>query len=380
MLKLLPIPLILMLAACGDAPLDPKTSESAPATPVQTAPAISEEWPALYEAAGTVRARTTAVISARLMSSVVEVGARAGDHVRAGQVLVSLDARDLDVAARRIDAAREEVRAGIPEADSSVASAKASLDLAQITFKRMQELYAKKSITDQELDVASAALKAAQAAADMARARRTQLDSKLAQVEQEARAAAVTRSYAEITAPFAGIVTARSVEPGALAVPGAPLLTVERDGGYRLEATIEESRLPSIRAGQPVTVTLGGVDKPIETRVSEIVPAVDPASRTYLVKIDLPATASIRSGMFGRALFQLGRRAVLAIPAQAVAERGQMQSVMVAADGIARTRLISTGQNDHDRVEILSGLQPGETVIAPIPQGLADGDRIEAHR
>ena len=81
----------------------------------------------------------------------------------------------------------------------------------------------------------------------------------------------------------------RSVEPGTLAVPGAPLLTIEREGAYRLEASVEESHLAAIRVGQPVSVTLDGVDRRIEARVSEIVPAVDAASRAYTVKIDLPA-------------------------------------------------------------------------------------------
>ena len=127
----------------------------------------------------------------------------------------------------------------------------------------MNELYEKKSISDQEFDEASAKLKAAQAAFDMARAKRTQLDAKLAQADQEVRAAQVTRSYAELKAPFAGIVTAKSVDPGNLATPGAPLLTIERDG-YRLEASVEESKLEAIRAGQPVSVVLDGIDRNID--------------------------------------------------------------------------------------------------------------------
>ena len=166
------------------------------------------------------------------MGYVREVKVQTGDHVREGQLLVTLDARDLDANARRAEAAREEVRTSVPEADSAVAAAKANLDLAQTTFNRMKELFQKKSISNQEFDEASAKLKAAQAAYEMARARRTQLDAKLAQAEQEVRATEVTRSYAEISAPFAGIVTAKSVDPGTLAVPGAPLLTIERDGAY----------------------------------------------------------------------------------------------------------------------------------------------------
>jgi multidrug efflux system membrane fusion protein len=371
------IPLTIWFAGCGEAPKEKPVSSSLRPVTVSTVTAATETWPSIYEATGTVRARTSAVISAKLTSYVREVKVQAGDRIREGQILVTLDTRDLDVSSRRAEAAREEVRTAVPEADSAVAAAKANLDLAQVTFGRMQDLFQKKSISNQELDEAAARLKSAQAACDMARARRVQLNSKLAQVDQEVRSTEVTRSYADILAPFAGVVTARSVDPGGLAQPGAPLLTIEREGSYRLEALVEESRLAAIRVGQPVSVTLDSVGRTLEARVSEIVPAVDAASRAYTVKIDLPALPALRSGVFGRAAFQLGSRSLLAIPAGAVTERGQLQSVLVADHGLARTRLITAGQKVKDRIEVLSGLTAGEKVIFPAPQGLSDGAGVE---
>ena len=175
---------------------------------------------------------------------------RSGDRVREGQLLVGLDTRDLDVSSRRAEAAREEVRTAVPEADSAVAAAKANLDLAQVTFGRMQDLFRKTSISNQEFDEASARLKAAQAAFDMAAARRAQLNARISQADQDVRSSEVTRSYADVLAPFAGVVVSKSVEPGTLAVPGAPLLTIEREGAYRLEASVEELHLAAIRVGQ----------------------------------------------------------------------------------------------------------------------------------
>lgn len=374
---LLLIPSVMWLAGCGEAPREKSTAISAPAVTVSTIMAATETWPSIYEATGTVRARTSAVISANLMGYVRDVKVQTGDHVREGQLLVTLDTRDLDVGSRRAEAAREEVRTAVPEADSAVAAAKANLDLAQVTFGRMQDLFQKTSISNQEFDEASAKLKAAQAAYQMATARRIQLNSKLAQVDQEVRLTEVTRSYADVVAPFAGVVISKSVAPGSLAIPGAPLFTIEREGAYRLEASVEESRLAAIRMGQPVSVTLGSVDRALDARVSEIVPAVDSASLAYIVKIDLPAVPAIRSGVFGRALFQLGSRSLLAIPDGAVTERGQLQSVLVFDNGVARTRLITTGQRTKDRVEVLSGLTAGEKVIVPIPAGLSDGAKVE---
>jgi RND family efflux transporter MFP subunit len=374
----IPIPLVMWLAGCAEPPRQKSSASAVPAVAVSTVTAATATWPSLYEATGTVRARTSAVIAAKLMGYVREVKVQTGDRVREGQLLVTLDTRDLDVSSRRAEAAREEVRTGVPEADSAIAAAKANLDLAQVTFGRMQDLFEKKSVSNQELDETSAKLKAAHAAYDMARARRLQLNSRLAQVDQEVRSTEVTRSYADVLAPFAGLVVSKSVDPGSLALPGAPLFIIERVGAYRLEASVDESHLAAIRVGQPVSVTLDSVDRTLDARVSEIVPAVDAASRAYAVKIDLPVLPALRSGVFGRASFQVGSRPLLAIPAGAVTERGQLQSVFVADNGLARTRLVTVGQKVKDQVEVLSGLTAGEKVIFQVPQGLSDGASVEA--
>ena len=212
----------LAINACGGAS---EPVSKTPATPiaVNVVNISADEWPGRYEATGSVAAKTTLVVSSRLPGYAREVRAQVGDRVREGQVLVVLDARDLESSVQRAEAAHQEVKSSIPEAESAVAAARAQLDLAQATYNRMQDLLNKKSITNQEFDETTARWKAAQAGLDMARARRTQLDAKLAQTEQEIRAAGIQRGFAEITAPFAGTVVTRSVEPGSLAMPGAAL-------------------------------------------------------------------------------------------------------------------------------------------------------------
>ena len=365
------------LTGCRDAPPNRRESAPSPAIPVTVKAATMQSLPSVYEATGTVHARVSTAISSKLMANVRDVKVQLGDRVQEGHVLITLDSRDLDASARRAAAAREELRHAVPEADSAIAAAKANFDLAQSTFLRMNELYGKKSISDQEFDEASGKRKAAQANYEMMQARRSQLDAKMAQIEEDIRAAEVARSYAEITAPFAGLVTAKNVEPGILAVPGVPLLTLEREGAYRLEASVEESRLGAIRVGQPVAVKLDGFDRTLEARVSEIGPVVDSSSRSYIVKIDLPALPIIRSGSFGRASFEVGSRSVLTIPATAVTDRGQLRSVFVAENSLARTRLITLGQRAGDRVEVLSGLNAGDAVVTSAPRDIADGARVE---
>ncbi len=368
---------VILISGCGSAPKEKVAEDNTAAVVSATSVVVKEEsLPVAYEAAGTVRARTSSPVSSRWMGAIREVRVQAGDRVREGQVLATLDSRDLDVNLKRAETAREALRSSIPEAESGIAAAKANLDFAQATFHRMQDLYEKKSISNQEFDEASTRLKASQADYEMTRARRAQINARLAQAEQEVRASEVTRTYAEVSAPFAGLVVARLAEPGVMASPGVPLFTIERDGGYRLEAQVEESKLTSIRVGQAVTVALDGADHPVDARVAEIAPLVDSASHSYVVKIDLPGGVTARTGLFGRARFQLGNRPMLSVPAGAVAEKGQLQSVFVAADGVARARLVTTGQRSKDQVEILSGLTAGESVVFPVPPGLADGARI----
>ena len=375
----LPIP-VLLLTSCGSEPTRRAAQTQTPPVVVQTTAVSTEEWPASYEATGTVRARTTTTISSKVMGYVQQVNVQVGDHVREGQPLITLEVRDLDVSVRRAEASRAEVESAIPELENATAVAKANLDLAQATFKRMEELAAKKSISNQEFDEASARLKAAQANYEMTRSRRTQLNSKMAQVDQEVRAAGIMRDYAKLAAPFSGVVITKTVEPGNLATPGAPLLTIEQDGLYRLEASVDESKLATVRVGQAVEAVIEASDRKVNARVSEIVPSVDSASRSYIVKLDLPSMPQLRTGMFGRAIFPLGMEKVVAIPIAALMDRGQLQSVFVVEDGVVRTRLVTTGRRTKDGVEVLSGLNAGEKLVVPLPQGLQDGARVEVRQ
>lgn len=371
---------VILASACGR-PEKPRENESgAPPVAVKTVAVAAEAWPALYEATGTVRARVTASISSKTMGYVQSVHVQQGDHVVQGQTLVTLDARDLDTSVRRAEAGVAEARNAILEADSAIAAAQANLNLAAITFKRMQDLDAKNSITKQEFDEASAKWKTAQAQHDLALARRAQAMARIQQADQERNAASIVRSYSVMAAPFAGTVVTRSVEPGNLAVPGTPLLTIERTGEYRLEAAVEESRLALVKLGSLAAFTIDSTGCNGNGRVAEVVPAVDPASRSYLVKIDVSSCTGLRTGMFGRAAFAGGDRKVIAIPSEALIERGQVQSVLVAEDGFARARLVAAGARKERAIEILSGLSEGDPLIFPVPAGLRDGGRIEASR
>jgi RND family efflux transporter MFP subunit len=378
---LLPLaPAALLLSGCGSHAPEKKADPQVPAVPVslhQVQPAMVAE---VYEATGTVRARTTSVLSARIMGYIRSINAQAGDTVRAGQTIAVIDAKEIDDAVAQANAAVLEARAAVPEVENAIAAAKAQLDLAESTMKRMKSLYDQKSITSQEFDEVQARQRMASANHKMVQAKREQLSARIAQAESGLAQASVNKVYTEVKAPFAGIVTERKAEPGMLASPGMPILVIEQAGAYRLEAAIEESRIASVKPGSKVKVRLDSLDRDIEARVSEIVPTMDPVSRTFTARIDLPGSPLIRSGLFARALFPAGEKQALAVPASAIRQQGQVQSVFVADNGVARARLIKTGATLETGVEILSGLTAGDRVVTNPPANLTDGSKIEVRQ
>lgn len=346
---------------------------------VQRVVVSAVSWPVEREIVGTVQARTTSVLAAKIMAYVREIHVQTGDSFSAGQVLVTLDSKDLDSAVRQAEAARREAESTGAEIQSAIAAAKAQLELAQVTFRRMQDLFEKKSISNQEFDEAQAKLRLAQSNFDQAVSRQAQLKAKLEAAAEAIQSANILRSYTTIAAPFAGIVTERKVEPGNLVTPGAPLLVIEQAGAYRLEVPVEESLALKLRRGQMVTVSLEALGRELPVAISEIVPSVDAASRSVTVKINLPSLTGLRSGMSGRVKFSFESETVLAIPASAVRRLGSLETVFVVEQGVARSRLVTTGEARQGMVRVLTGLKPSEAVIHPLPASLEDGMRVEAN-
>lgn len=368
---------LLGLAACGgDRPATSQARREAPVM-VQTLTLKPSEWPQSFEAPGTVRARVTATVSARTMGYVEQVFYREGDSVAAGALLARIDARDAETAVRQAEAAVSEARSARPEAESAIAAATAQLELAQSTHRRMRDLFEKRSISPHEMDEANARLRQAEATRSMAEARLRQLEDKIRQAEQALENARIRRGYAEVHAPFAGRIVERRVEPGNLAAPGAPLFLLEQAGGFRFEASVEESRIGAVRTGSQVSVALDAFAESFHGPVVEVVPLVDERSRSFIVKIDLPARNGLRAGLFGRAYFPSGARQVLAVPEAAIVSRGQLRSAFVVEEDQARARLVTLGAAREGVVEVLTGLVAGDRVIYPLPPNLRDGSRVE---
>jgi RND family efflux transporter MFP subunit len=158
--------------------------------------------------------------------------------------------------------------------------------------------------------------------------------------------------------------------------PGTPLMTVEEEGNYRLEVAAPEALLGRVKSGAPLRVSIDGGGE-MAGRVAEVVPTIDPASRTFIVKVDI-AARGLRSGMYGRASFPVGERQALLVPKGAVVERGALTSVWVVdSRNVARMRLVKRGRATGDRAEILAGLSAGEKVVTAGVEKVVDGAQIE---
>lgn len=313
---------------------------------VAYAPVTRASMAAAYVADATVQAVRQSVVSAQVPGRVVQLAVRAGDAVKAGQVIARLDDREL----------------GAAEASSqaSILEAQASLARAELDYRRTQDLAGRNFVSRAALDQAESQAKALRARVDALRA--------------SAGAASATRSHALIAAPYDGIVEATQVEVGDMAMPGKPLVTLFQPGALRVVAYVPETQIAAVRAGlvrQPPFVELGG--QAIAGGQATVLPAADPGTRTTEVRVDLPASAPAVPGQFARLRFAVGEQPRLSIPAAAVLRRGELTAVYVkTAEGAVQQRQIRIGEALADgRVEVLAGVREGESVaLDPVKAGI----------
>lgn len=353
-----------VLAGCHDSAA-PAAATPRTVTGLAVAQAVVQTVPSTVKAVGTVRAAESAAVSAQLPGRLLAVLVHAGDTVRAGQPLARIDST---LAAS--DVAR--AKASVAAARQAIAAAQSQSDLAASTLHRYDLLRQRNSVSPQEYDEVSRRAQSAQAQLQAAQAQ-------LAAAQAAADSAATVAGYAVVTAPFSGIVTARLADPGTLAAPGVPLLMLDKSGPLQLQVSVDESQIAAVHTGQTFDATLDGLPQPVPARVAEILPAADPASHSFLVKLTLPPTSSLRSGVYGSIAIPVGHRSAVLLPAAAVVPRGSLATVWALdASGTATLRYVTLGASFGDQVEALSGVSAGESlVLNPADRDLA-GAHIEA--
>lgn len=302
-----------------------------------------------FELDGSLQALRQSTLGAQVGGSVMQLAVKAGDRVRAGQLLVRIDERD--------------VQTGLARSDAGVAQAEAELRNARVGAERSRELRAQGFVSQAALDVAETQLKAAQAGLQQAQAGRAQ--------------AALARSFAAVTAPFDALVLATHVEAGDLATPGRPLVTLFAPGALRAVVQLPSSRSALARSASGVQVQLptGAWVTPVAR--TEL-PAADAVSQTVEWRLDLPrdAVTGLVPGQNVRVRFSGATAAAPtarpSVPAGAVLRRGELTAVYVQQGSGFVLKAVRLGANLGDRVEVLAGLKAGERVAADaVRAGLA---------
>jgi len=269
------------------------------------------------------------------------------------------------------------------EVEGAIAQAEASKSLAEKTYERFRILHEEKVVTTQEFDEVE--VKRTVAVKDYERAldKRAQVVAKITQAKAQEDAARAMLSYTRVTAPFPGVVTGKKADVGSMAAPGVPILVLEDTRRYRIEASVPEAYLGVLKVGSRVQVVLGTTaEREIPGTISEVVPQVDPESRTFIAKVDLPGGGQrFRTGMFGRVLFPTGKENMLVVPKKAIMHVGGYDALFtVTADNVARLVIVTTGRAFGDEVEILSGIDPGTHVAVSPLDKLVDGARVEVRK
>jgi multidrug efflux pump subunit AcrA (membrane-fusion protein) len=373
--KILSTFLLVAAVSCGGVE-DRAATESAPVSvALHVVERASAE--AIYEASGTLRAKQTALVTSKVPGHVREVRVAAGDRVKSGETLVVLEGQDLEARLRAAKAALQEAEDAEGEAAAGLEAARARAAVAGSTFGRYQELEAKRAVTAQEMDEVRSRFLSAQADLSMAEARLSRARSTIERARSEIAAAEAFWSYTRVQAPFEGRVIERQVDVGNLAAPGMPLLVLEQAGALRAEVFVDESQAGRIHVGDEAAIVVGGERLP--GRVSEVFPAVDPASRAFLVKVDLPEgveSGRLAPGSFVRVELLVGETERMLVPDSAVMRRGQLELVYVVEDERVRLRLVTLGRAREGHVEVLSGLDPGDAVVRDAHEIAEEGVRI----
>ena len=286
---------------------------------------------------GVVEAVQQAELSAQTSGRVTVVSADLNDRVAAGQVLLRLTA--------------VEQQAGANTARAQLRAAEAGAVEAQTNYSRYAALGAKQFVSRLQLDQARATRDAAVAGRDAARAQ-------LAQAGQQT-------EYTVVRAPFAGIVSARRVEPGESVVPGQPLLLVYAPGALRIEVQVPQTDAEAIRAAASARVILAD-GRALDAASVTVFPAADPATHSVGIRIALPELpAAPQPGVTAKVVFPIAGGGVLPrIPRSTLVQRGEVSGVYVIAGDRISLRQLRLGQRIGEQVEVLAGLKPGEIIAA----------------
>jgi RND family efflux transporter MFP subunit len=319
-----------------------------------------------YEAAGTIQAGTISVISSRIMGTVTAMLVRQGDTVSTGQTLIVIDSNDL---AQQVKVAQ----AMVDQSQKAYEASESNKNLAETTYNRYRQLYDNKALTGQEMDQVTNQRQQAQLDFERSKAAVEAAQANLKQAN-------INLEFSRLRSPINGVVTHKNIDKGSMATPGAPLMTVEETNVYKVQTTIDESMLGQMKISIPVDVVIDSIAKTFKGTISEIVPSVDPSSRTFVIKAGIIRDTNahlLANGQYARVIIPQKKRSILAVPLTAIVRRGQLTGVyVVGQDNSIIYRLIRTGRTFGSEAEVLSGLNDGDKIIAEDVNNIVEGNVV----
>ncbi|MFZ5952894.1 MAG: efflux RND transporter periplasmic adaptor subunit [Candidatus Rifleibacteriota bacterium] len=317
-----------------------------------------------YQAIGTVRSRDEVEVVPRIIARILEVRVRSGDTVKKGDVLATLDAKDLSAIVSQGQEQLRAASAGISATEEQVKSAKAAFDLATKEMNRTRALFEKNAAAKRDYDMALANLKQAEAGMQQAMQQKRVASANYSAAEQGIKQAEAGLGYATILSPIDGIVAERLADPGDLGNPASLILRLFNPDSLMLEVPIRESLVTEITIGSTIDYDVPALGRSYEGTIKEIVPSVDPRTRTFLVKICIEKSQGLMPGMFGtiRLPLKTARKQIL-IPETAIIRTGQLESIIEIESGKEIRRQIRTIPSGSGLREVVSGLKDGQTIV-----------------
>lgn len=320
--------------------------------------------PEYHHSIGTVRSRDEIDVIPRIIARILEVKVRSGDNVKRGDIIAVLDAKDLQAAVSQGQEQYRAVSAAIYAADEQIKSAEAVLELAKKEHVRAKTLFEQNAIAKRTFDEAGTALKQAEAAKQQAIQQKRAAQAQAAAAGQSIKQAEVGYEYATVLSPIDGIVAERLADPGDLGNPSSVILRIFDPKTMLLEVPIRESLVKDVVVGTEVIYNVSALDKEYEGKVIEVVPYVDPSTRTFLAKISIDNPYELMPGMYGTVKIPLkSTKNVILIPETALIKTGQLESVTEVKDKTQYRRQVKTVKSSDGMLEVVSGLTHGQTII-----------------
>jgi len=399
------IPAITVLVlACGCHKEEKKEEAEAPA-PVQVAAVTQAAIRRMVAGDGVLFAKDQASVSPKVAAPVSKFYVNRGDHVKAGQLLATLENRDLIAAANEARGAvaqaesnlRSTQGATVPEAmikaQGDLDAARQARDAAQKVFASRQELYEQKALARRQVDEAQVSFVQAsanfRAAEEHLRAlesvsRDEQLKAAAAQVEaakSHLQSLEAQAAYSQIHSPIAGVVADRPIYAGELANPGTALLTVIDISTVVARVNVPQAEAGPVRIGQQAVITQPDSDQELTGKVIVVSPATDANTTTIQVWVEIanPAGRLKPGASVHAAIATESYKAATVVPVAAIlpGEEGGTAVLTVSADSVAHRLPVKTGIRERDRVQILSGVSPGEEVVVVGGMGVDDKTKVK---